>query len=182
MKKVVLISIFAVLALAPAATHAKQLNVAFALGGTQARMITITLSPDGRSYVIGSVVPLEIGREACVHPPGNENELICRATLVRSFEVNLGSGDDTVTVGRAVPVPVTLRGGAGDDILVGGRGSDLLVGGDGKDQLNGQGGRDFLYGNAGLDTIVGGWGDDVLRGGPGPDSLRGGPGTDHEFE
>ncbi len=180
MKKAVLsISILVALAMAPGFAQATpKLNVALALGGTAPRTIAITLSPDGRSYLIDSAAPLEIGKEVCVHPPDNPNQLVCRTTLVRSFEVNLGSGDDSVTVGKAVPVPVSLRGGAGNDTLTGGRGPDVLVGGEGNDTLIGQGGTDLLYGVNGFDTSVGGWGDDLLRGGGGPDSLDGGPGFD----
>lgn len=53
---------------------------------------------------------------------------------------------------------MTLRGGAGDDLLVGGRGGDHLIGGDGADTLIGGGARagelDVLEGGAGDDRIV----------------------------
>jgi RTX calcium-binding nonapeptide repeat (4 copies) len=183
MKRAVLISIAILAAQAPALGHAKSTtyNVLLA-GGAEESMIQIALSPDGRSYVIDSLAPLEAGGSICVHPPENPNELICQATAVRSFEVNAGSGDDTVTVGKAVPVPVTLRGGAGDDALTGGRASDILVGGEGGDRLSGQGGADMLYGLAGIDTLIGGWGVDVLRGGSSQDRLAGGPGDDDELD
>lgn len=47
-------------------------------------------------------------------------------------------------------------GGAGDDTLRGGAGDDVLIGGDG------------------LDTMDGGYGDDILIGGQGADNLKGG--------
>jgi Ca2+-binding RTX toxin-like protein len=183
MKKAVLISIAILAAQAPALAHAKgtTYNVLLA-GGAEPNQIAITISGDGRNYVIDSVVPLEVGGSVCVHPYANPNELICPATAVRSFEVNADGGDDTVTVGKAVPVPVTLRGGAGDDTLTGGKASDMLLGGDGGDRLSGQAGADMIYGWGGADTLFGGWGDDVLRGGLGKDLLAGGPGENDELD
>ena len=68
-----------------------------------------------------------------------------------------------------MPVPVTLRGGPGDDRLVGGAGDDKLLGGAGNDVLVGRGGNDWLAGGAGDDKLLGGPGDDKLLGGPGVD-------------
>jgi Ca2+-binding RTX toxin-like protein len=182
MKKAVLISIAILAAQAPALAHAKPeaFNVLLA-GGGEPNQIVISVSADGRSYIIDSVVPLDVGGSVCVHPYANPNQLVCQATAVRSFEVNADGGDDTVTVGKAVPVPVTLRGGAGNDTLTGGRAPDVLIGGDGDDHLSGQGGDDMLYGLAGTDTLIGGWGGDVLRGGTSKDVLAGGPGVDDEL-
>ncbi len=147
-------------------------------GGPESNSIRIWLSPDGRSYVIDSVVPLEVGGNICVNPPGQPTELLCQARLVSSFEVNADGGDDVVRVARGVKLPVTMRGGPGRDLLVGGSGPDHLAGGDGNDKLIGRDGNDRLIGGAGADVIYGGPGDDILRGGPGGDRLFGGPGKD----
>lgn len=180
MKKAALISISILLALAPTLAHAKTAtyNVLLA-GGAEASMIQIWLTPDGRSYVIDSIVQLEVGGSVCENPPDKTNELVCQASLVGSFEVNAGSGDDTVTVAKDVPVPVTMRGGSGEDTLVGGDGPDKLIGGDGDDRLAGRGGADLIYGGNGSDSIFGGLGKDVLRGGTGDDQLGGGGGNDN---
>jgi hypothetical protein len=145
-------------------------------GGSEQNTIRIWLTPDGRSYVVDSAVPLEVGGTVCENSPGNANELVCKAPMVAGFEVNAGIGDDTVTVSRAIEIPVTMRGGAGRDLLVGGSGPDKLMGGPGDDQLAGRGGDDLIFGGPGNDVIVGGPGDDVLRGGPGQNSVNGGPG------
>lgn len=145
-------------------------------GGSSQNTIRIWLTPDGHSYVIDSAVPLEVGGTVCQNSPGNANELVCKAPLVAGFEVNAGVGDDTVTVSRAVDIPVTIRGGAGQDDLVGGSGPDKLIGGLGDDRLAGRGGDDLIYGGPGEDEIEGNTGDDVLRGGSGQDSIEGGPG------
>jgi Ca2+-binding RTX toxin-like protein len=147
-------------------------------GGAAQNMIHIWLTPDGRSYVIDSVVPLEVGGTICENPPGNSNELICQAPLVAGFEVNAGSGDDNVSVSRAVTIPVTMRGGAGEDVLLGGSGPDKLIGGAGNDRLSGRAGNDLIFGGPGDDLVRGGAGDDIVRGGPGRDTAVGGSGDD----
>jgi hypothetical protein len=178
MKRLTLISLALLALLVPAAAHgaAKTYTVLLA-GGQEANTIKIWLSPDGREYVIDSVVQLEVGGTVCAHPEGNPNKLVCDAPSIAGFEVNAGAGDDRVGVAKGVAVPVTMRGGAGDDFLRGGSSADKLVGGNGDDRLVGWRGADMLYGGPGSDVLVGGPGGDVLRGGPGADTLAGGPGT-----
>ncbi|HEX5930080.1 MAG TPA: hypothetical protein VFY48_11895 [Solirubrobacterales bacterium] len=177
MKRAILIGAMAAIAVltAPSALAKPSLTVLLA-GGAEESQISIGLSPDGRNYVIDSLVPLEVGGEICVHPEGMPNQLLCAAPPIGGFEVNAGSGDDLVAVSREVPVPVTLRGGPGADRLIGGAAGDKLVGGPGDDVLNGWGGHDSLFGGPGADRLLGGGGDDVLRGEAGNDTLAGGPG------
>jgi hypothetical protein len=146
-------------------------------GGAELSMIHIWITPDGHSYVIDSAAPLEVGGTVCEHSVGNPTELVCQAPLVAGFEVNAGSGDDSVIVSNAVTIPVTMRGGAGGDTLVGGGGPDKLIGGEGNDRLVGRGGNDLIFGGPGNDLIFGGPGEDMLRGGPGTDVLSGGSGA-----
>ena len=178
--KTAVLSLLALLAaIAPGLAHAETkpaYNVLLA-GGAEANSIRIWITPDGRDYVIESIVALEVGGDVCVNPEGNPNELICPAPPIGSFEVNAGGGDDQVTVMSKVTIPVTMRGGDGSDRLTGGSGPDKLIGGAGGDRLTGQRGDDALYGGAGTDFLFGGPGSDLLRGGPGPDAVRGGPGT-----
>ncbi|HVX33314.1 MAG TPA: hypothetical protein VHA80_09260 [Solirubrobacterales bacterium] len=134
--------------------------------------IAIELSADGRSYAIESATPLEVGGTVCTHPDRRAEALSCEAIAIAGFEVNTGAGDDTVTLGRTVPVPATIRGGEGDDVLTGGDGNDKLIGGPGDDELNGRGGNDLLIGGAGDDSLTGGPGEDRLVGGPGRNVLR----------
>jgi hypothetical protein len=49
---------------------------------------------------------------------------------------------------------VSIKGGAGADILTGGVGIDTIVGGSGNDVINGMAGNDILTGGAGKDTFV----------------------------
>jgi Ca2+-binding RTX toxin-like protein len=181
MKKATLIPLAIVAALiataapASAGSETSGYTVVLAGSGTQ-NTVEIALSADGREYVITSAVPLEVGGTVCENAPGSSTVLICKAPMVAGFEVNAGNGDDSIVVTRGVLVPVTLRGGGGDDTLVGGGGADKLVGGPGDDRLVGRAGDDLIYGGPGNDTIFGGPGADTLRGGPGNDTIVGGPG------
>jgi Ca2+-binding RTX toxin-like protein len=134
--------------------------------------ITVELSADGTAYEISSATPLEVGGTVCTHPEKRLEALSCEATAIAGFEINTGAGNDTVTLGKTVPVPATIRGGEGDDVLTGGAGADKLIGGPGDDELNGRGGNDVLLGGAGNDTLIGGPGTDTLNGGSGQNVLR----------
>ncbi len=180
MKKAILILLAILAAQTATAARAESSTYTVVLaGGTAQNMIHIWLTPDGFSYVIDSAVPLEVGGTVCENTPGNANELVCKAPLVAGFEVNAGSGDDSVAVSSAVAIPVTMRGGPGRDTLVGGSGADKLLGGEGNDHLAGRGGNDVIFGGLGNDSLYGGSGEDALRGGPGNDLLSGGSGTNN---
>ena len=187
MKRVLLIAITALAAgTAPPAPAAEGAFNVLLTGGPEQNVISVKVSLDGRSYMLDSVFgPLEAPPGICQHREGSENGLVCEATKIASFEVNAGGGDDSVNFAPKVPVPVTLRGGPGDDRLRGGGAADKLVGGAGEDSLSGDGGvdllyggegNDWLYGQAGDDRLVGGLGNDFLRGGSGENTLLGGPG------
>lgn len=179
MKKLLLISLALLAFLLPGTVSAggKTYTVLLA-GGEENNVIKIWLSSDGRQYVIDSVVQLDVGGSVCTHPEDNPNELLCDAPAIAGFEVNAGGGDDKVSVAKDVMAPVTMRGGAGADLLVGGAGPDKLIGGDGDDRLVGWRGDDLLYGGPGADFLIGGPGADLLHGGMGKDTLIAGPGKD----
>jgi Ca2+-binding RTX toxin-like protein len=134
--------------------------------------ITIELSADGTAYEIESATPLEVGGTVCTHPDKRPEALLCAATAIAGFEINTGAGNDTVTLGKTVPVPATIRGGEGNDVLTGGAGNDKLIGGPGNDELSGRTGNDVLIGGSGNDTLIGGPGEDTLIGGSGQNVLR----------
>ena len=85
-----------------------------------------------------------------------------RISLIR--EVRAGAGADVVDMTSkrysAELAGMTVRGGAGDDVLWGAAGGNNL------------------FGDAGNDRIVGGTGDDVIAGGSGDDTLTGCGGND----
>lgn len=177
MKRILLISFALMALLAPGFTHAEMKRYTVLLaGGEGSNAIRIWPTADGREYVIDSVVPLEVGGDVCEHAAEDPNEIVCNAPAIAGFEVNADGGDDNVHVASRIVVPVTMRGGAGDDTLTGGAGADKLIGGRGNDRLVGGAGDDVLYGGPGNDVLIGGPGNDMLYGGPGEDTLGGGPG------
>jgi RTX calcium-binding nonapeptide repeat (4 copies) len=178
MRKTLTITLAVLAALVPSAAHAEERFNVLLAGGSASNVIKIWLTPDGRTYVIDSVVPLEVGGTVCSNPEGNPNELLCAAPSIAGFEVNADGGDDQITVARAVMIPVTMRGGSGNDTLTGGSGPDKLLGGGGNDRLVGGFGDDLLVGWMGDDDLFGGSGDDYVGGGPGDDLHSGGSGND----
>jgi Ca2+-binding RTX toxin-like protein len=183
MKRAILTAIAVLVAWVVTPAHAAEGQVTVLLaGGTEDNRIFISLSEDGRSYVIDSIVPLEVGGNVCWHPEAKETELMCEATAIGGFEVNAGGGDDLVSVDPKVRIPATLRGGPGFDHLSGGGSADKLIGGSGNDVLSGRGGNDSLFGGADNDLLFGGSGNDLLNGGSGVDRLHGQSGSDEEID
>ncbi len=71
------------------------------------------------------------------------------------------STTDLFTLAISGPLPQTVIGTAGNDLLTGGRGDDTLIGLAGNDTLNGGQGYDQLDGGTGTDTMQGGTGNDT---------------------
>ncbi|GMU83392.1 MAG: hypothetical protein AMXMBFR47_32620 [Planctomycetota bacterium] len=91
-----------------------------------------------------------------------------------SLTVRALGGDDTIACTgnlAGLLIPLTLDGGADDDVVLGSNGADVLLGGDGNDLVDGQ---------QGNDTAFLGAGDDVFQWDPGDgsDSIEGQDGDD----
>ena len=71
------------------------------------------------------------------------------------------SATDTFALVISGPLPQTVIGTAGNDVLTGGRGNDTLSGLVGNDTLNAGDGHDLLDGGTGTDTMQGGTGNDT---------------------
>jgi len=178
MKKLILIVLTLLASLLAPAAYAESGPLTLLLSGNGAdNVFRISLSPDGREYMISSDAMLEAGGDLCRHPEERMAELACDAPAIAGFEVNVAAGDDTVVLSSDIPVPATLRGGPGRDRLIGGSVADKIIGGPGADVLMGRRGDDLLLGGPGDDHLIGGQGNDQLRGGPGTDLLVGGPGN-----
>jgi Ca2+-binding RTX toxin-like protein len=177
MKKAILIvlTLFATLPALPARAEAGPLTLLLA-GSRENDSFFVSLTPDGREYKIISGATLEAGGDICSHPDEARNELVCNAPAISGFEVNTAGGEDYVAFSSDIPVPVTIRGGSGDDRLIGGGASDKILGGTGNDVLIGRRGDDWIEGGPGNDHLIGGQGNDRLVGGIGKDKLVGGPG------
>jgi Ca2+-binding RTX toxin-like protein len=128
---------------------------------------------DGAAYVVDVCTGATAGT-GCEAASATTVRCPLPATAITRVAVDVGAGDDAVTVGAGVPRAL-LRGGAGDDnanTLTGGPGADVISAGDGADRV---------YGDGGSDAIDGGTGDDWIDDGNGTDRVSGGAGDD-EFE
>lgn len=104
------------------------------------------------------------------------------ASGVTNAVVYGNGGDDFISahlivfnIPGGLTLPVTLYGGAGNDILIGGEAGDTLYGGAGNDILVGGGGlsdgTNTLYGGDDRDILIGSFGQDFFHGGLGDDIL-----------
>jgi hypothetical protein len=75
-----------------------------------------------------------------------------KCPLSTSVAVNLGGGNDSFGA-IAMPVPISVAGGPGNDDIATSGGPDVLAGGPGDDTLQGNSGVDDYFGEAGNDTI-----------------------------
>jgi Ca2+-binding RTX toxin-like protein len=102
-------------------------------------------------------------------------ETFDRATFT-SIAVSLGGGADSFVVvpqGQFHDIPLTVDGGAGNDVLRGSDGNDVILGGDGNDDVDGGRGADTELLGGGDDTTLWlpGEASDVIDGGGGHDGL-----------
>jgi hypothetical protein len=68
--------------------------------------------------------------------PAGVNFLAFRRAAVKSAIMQMGDGNDSASVAKALRLPVAIVGGAGDDSLTAGGGTSLLIGGPGRDVLS----------------------------------------------
>ncbi len=94
------------------------------------------------------------------------------------FRFNLKGGNDVLTTGAGVNIPMIVHAGDGNDFVVTGDGNDLIDGGNGVDFLSGGKGNDVLLGGDNVDVLDGDDGNDLLIGGAKNDGLFGGAGED----
>ena len=80
---------------------------------------------------------------------------------VTATDSGMLSATDQFALVISGPLPQTLVGTTGNDILTGGRGDDTLTGLAGNDTLTGGQGHDLLDGGTGTDTMQGGTGNDT---------------------
>jgi hypothetical protein len=177
-KTIAILTVVLAACLAPAAQGAEPATLIIR-GGPEVDLFHVTLAPDGRTYTVESNFSLQAESSICWSSEETGGyQLHCKATMVLGFKIEGGEGNDLLELSPRVPVPATLIGGAGDDVLEGGAGSDMLTGGPGVDGLKGNAGADTLYGGGDTDRMGGGYGTDHLVGGPAHDAILGGPGND----
>ena len=108
--------------------------------------------------------------------------------LIEIEQAFLTGGDSANTIDASgFNGPVTIDGGAGNDVLTGGdggatitggTGADTIIGGTGADDLRGGDDNDSILGGDGQDTILGDAGNDILNGGGDNDTVSGSAGSD----
>jgi Ca2+-binding RTX toxin-like protein len=100
---------------------------------------------------------------------------VCDILSASLVSLDLGDKNDRVSQQETEPgnaVPMRVKGGTGDDVLIGSSRNDDLDGELGDDTIDGGGGDDVLTGGFGDDTITGGRGSDTISGGPGKDTIN----------
>ncbi|MGH7183289.1 MAG: putative Ig domain-containing protein [Nitrospiraceae bacterium] len=90
--------------------------------------------------------------------PGDAGSLQIAVTATDTGNLSVSDQFALVISG---PLPQTLVGTTGNDIVIGGRGGDTLSGLAGNDTLQGGAGNDLLDGGTGIDTLIGGTGNDT---------------------
>jgi Ca2+-binding RTX toxin-like protein len=102
--------------------------------------------------------------------------------MVRDEKLTITSfaGNDVLTTGAGVTLPMDVDAGPGADTITTGDGGDVIDGGDDNDTLNGGAGGDRIIGQRGNDTMNGDAGDDTLvwNNGDGNDVMNGDDGLD----
>lgn len=147
----------------------------------------------GQSFVFqetadGDVILLVNGVERALFN-GSRGAELSAADLLRVTEFTGGTPSSVALLDKdGVPIPFTLSGTSGDDLIVGqpgiantiagNAGDDEIIGRGKDDVLLGNGGNDELTGSNGNDTLFGGGDDDLLQGNNGADTLSGDKGND----
>lgn len=144
---------------------------------TNAELLTggVSMLGGNDTLVNGSTI---IGLDGVAIDMGSGDDRVTLLEDSQHFgEIRLGTGDDRLTA-TEIGQDLVVNAGAGNDTVLAGAGDDLLRGGDGDDLLDGGEGDDALEGGSGNDRLIGGLGDDFLFGGAGDDMLAGGQGND----
>ena len=88
-------------------------------------------------------------------------QVFCSRERLDAVRIDLGEREDRATID--LPLPATLLGGPGSDVLRAGAPADRVEGGDGNDDVGAGGGNDVVDGGLGYDVVRGDDGDDELR-------------------
>ncbi|MCA9085087.1 MAG: hypothetical protein KDA81_13580, partial [Planctomycetaceae bacterium] len=137
----------------------------------------VVISPAGRNRI----------RVQLIIPGMLRQQLLLAASELGSITMDLGAGNDRVSVSSRISVPIEINAGAGNDNIISGSGPAIIDGGEGNDRIRTGNAHDQvtdLWGNnsiqsgGGNDTIIVGEGNDYVNGGLGHDIISGGGGND----
>jgi Ca2+-binding RTX toxin-like protein len=142
-------------AVASNATITGNNTVRVTASGSQTNAITVSYASATDTYrVFDATSDLSASGTCTVVDTRNVN---CPGAGIRTISVDVGSGNDTITLDRAtIPAAIegNLDGGNGNDLINGGRGLDDISGGSGADTMDGHEGADDLNGNGGTDSLL----------------------------
>jgi hemolysin type calcium-binding protein len=111
----------------------------------------VTISQAGGVLRLDEAASRMTAGTGCV-ASANGYHVTCDPTGVTSTFVQTSDMGSDVRVRAALPA--TIRGGAGDDVLIGGPADDVIDGGAGDDVIGGGGGADVLRGGRGVDLVT----------------------------
>jgi hypothetical protein len=169
---IIALSAAALLALPSVATPAGHIVVEGAASGSH-----LKLTADDSSIFVTGLMAGSPPR-GC-HFTRSTYEATCPLTGAMAIELDMGPGNDFVTVLDRMPFPLTVRLGDGEDKFVGNDESDLCYPeGSRRNRCIGEGGDDVCITGSLNSDCVGGEGDDYCRTSTGSDGCWGGPGDD----
>jgi hypothetical protein len=163
--------VLAVLAFAPDALAAATVG----MSGTSVTYTGDATSNDGQFAQSGSTVTVTAGSgdtlTAVAPCTGGGATVTCTGATAVAAEGR--EGDDQLVATGTFTLPMTLTGGAGNDVLTARSGNDQLDGGEDDDTLNGGPGNDAVSGGNGNDSFI-----NAFTTGPDADAYTGGDGFD----
>jgi Ca2+-binding RTX toxin-like protein len=95
-------------------------------------------------------------RVTIISPPAPNLTRDFNVSNINSIVLNGNAGNDTLRVLQNIKeMPITIRGGLGNDLIAGSIYADQTFGGDGNDFINAGLGNDYIEGNSGNDILNG---------------------------
>ena len=176
--------------LVPSADAADSESFGGAVALMAADTVLVSRHRYGSVYVYARLGDTWVEASQLTASDGDESSSFGTAVAVSGDTVVIGArGDDDAGSGSGAayvfqldpgdPLPCTIMGTAGDDVLVGTSRRDVICGLGGADTIHAGAGNDVVLGGSGSDSLFGGPGDDTILGGRGWDNLYPGRGVDY---
>jgi Ca2+-binding RTX toxin-like protein len=137
----------------------------------------LKLTADGSNILVEGAMA-ETPPHGCAFSHGHD-AAVCPLAGAAAIEVEMGPGNDFVSVLDRLPVPLTVHLGFGEDKFVGNGERDVCYPeGSRRNRCVGEGGDDVCITGSLNSDCVGGFGNDYCRTSTGSDGCWGGPGDD----
>lgn len=149
-------------------------KIVFRAGNNEVNEIEIDPAAPTDDEIELGVAVKDAARQTILVGPGctaSGNRAVCERRDLISLD--LGDKNDRVSQKlTSQPIPMSVNGGTGDDVITGGVLADTLDGGWGNDRIDGGEGDDLLKGDLGDDRMTGGPGKDKFFGSSGGDTIN----------